>query len=157
VWFHAFKGAVEVSASVGTDGTIVVGANTAYEYGFTPGGHEKWRVSLDRSLTYSSPAVTADGLAYFGDNNGYLRVVRAATGQSVATERGLRGLWAAQAIDEHHDVYFGTQGGRVYGYTAQGHRLFDLTASGPIDSYPALTGDGTLIIGDEKGTLYAIG
>jgi hypothetical protein len=64
---------------------------------------------------------------------------------------------AAQAIDSKGDVYFGTRGKHIYGFGPQGTKLFDLTASAPIDSYPALTGNGDLIIGDQAGTLYAIG
>ena len=73
------------------------------------------------------------------------------------TDSGLKGLWAAQVVDAHGDVYFGTQGGHVYGYSPSGHVLFDLPVSGPIDSYPAMTATGVLIVGDERGTLYAIG
>jgi len=157
VWTHTFSGSVEVSASVGSDGTIVVGTNDPYEYGFTPNGEVKWRVSRDHSFSYSSPSVTPDGFAYFGDNNGVLRVVRSDDGRVVVTDAGTKGLWGAQAIDSRHDVYFGTQGGHIYGFNATGGTLFNLPATGPIDSYPALTANGTLIIGDQAGTLYAIG
>jgi hypothetical protein len=34
--------------------------------------------------------------------------------------------------------------------------LFDVDLGAPIDSYPALTGDGTLIVGATDGTLAAI-
>ena len=67
------------------------------------------------------------------------------------------GPLGAQVVDAHGDVYFGTQGAHVYGYSLSGHLLFDLPVSGPIDSYPAMTAGGVLIVGDEKGTLYAIG
>ena len=69
---------------------------------------------------------------------------------------GRKGLWAAQAVDRRGDVYFATQHGDVYGFSPHGHRLFQLTVSGPVDSYPALTPAGTLIVGDQAGTLYAI-
>ena len=155
-WSRAFPGAVEVSASVAADGTIVVGANTPYEYGLTPGGRIIWRFHR-HSLTYSSPSVTAGGTAYFGDNAGQLRLVDADTGKLLGVLDGDQGLWAAQAIDRRGDVYFATQHGDVYGFNPQGHRLFLLRVSGPVDSYPALTPNGTLIVGDQAGTLYAIG
>ena len=155
-WHRTFKGAVEVSAAVGTDGTVVVGTNDPYEYAFTPSGGLKWRV-LRGTQSYSSPSVSPDGNTYFGGNTGQLQVVRTSTGRAVTTDKGLQGLWAAQVVDAQGDVYFGTQGAHVYGYSPSGHVLFDLPVSGPIDSYPAMSGSGTLIVGDEKGTLYAIG
>ena len=155
-WHRTFKGAVEVSASVGADGTVVVGTNDPYEYAFTPSGGLKWRV-LRGTQSYSSPSVSPDGNTYFGGNTGQLQVVRTSTGRAVTTDKGLQGLWAAQVVDAQGDVYFGTQGAHVYGYSPSGHLLFDLPVSGPIDGYPAMTASGVLIVGDEKGTLYAIG
>jgi outer membrane protein assembly factor BamB len=155
-WHRTFKGAVEVSAAVGADGTVAVGTNDPYEYAFTPSGGLKWRV-LRSTQSYSSPSVSPDGNTYFGGNTGHLQVVRTSTGREVSTDKGRQGLWAAQVVDAHGDVYFGTQGAHVYGYSPSGHLLFDLPVSGPIDSYPAMTASGVLIFGDEKGTLYAIG
>jgi len=155
-WHRTFKSAVEVSAAVGADGTVVVGTNDPYEYAFTPSGRLKWRV-LRGTQSYSSPSVSPDGNTYFGGNTGKLRVVRTSTGRAVTTDKGLQGLWAAQVVDAQGNVYFGTQGAQVYGYSPSGHLLFDLPVSGPIDGYPAMTASGVLIVGDEKGTLYAIG
>lgn len=67
------------------------------------------------------------------------------------------GVWTAPAIDARHDVYFGTRAGHVYGFAAGGRRLFDLDTSATVDSYPALAGDGTLLIGSQSGVLSAIG
>lgn len=156
-WFHAFRGSVEVSAAVSRTGTIVVGANTGFEYGFSPSGQQRWKVSLNRAFSYSSPAVSSAGIAYFGDNNGVLHAVWARSGRPVTSYHGGHALWAAQAIDRSGDVYFGTQGHTVEGYTASGHQLFDVAVSGAVDSYPALTGTGQLVVGDQKGILYAIG
>ncbi len=155
-WFHRFHGQVETSAAVSAGGTIVVGTNDPYEYGFSPGGRVVWRVRRGAE-SYSSPSVSPGGRAYFGANNGLLRVVSAGSGAPVVTLAGRMGLWAAQAVDARGDTYFGTQGRRIYGFDRQGRRLFVITASGPIDSYPALTATGELIIGDEAGTLYAVG
>ena len=155
-WHRTFRGAVEVSAAVGADGTVVVGTNDPYEYAFTPSGGLKWRV-LRNTQSYSSPSVSPDGNTYFGGNTGHLQVVRTSSGRAVTTDKGLQGLWAAQVVDAHGDVYFGTQGAHVYGYSPSGRLLFDLPVSGPIDSYPAMTADGELIVGDENGILYAIG
>ncbi len=93
---------------------MVVGANDPYEYAFTPSGRLKWRV-LRGTQSYPSPSVSPDGNTYFGGNTGKLQVVRMSTGRAVTTDKGLQGLWAAQVVDAHGNVYFGTQGAQVYG------------------------------------------
>jgi outer membrane protein assembly factor BamB len=154
-WSYATAAPIEVSASVGADGTVVVSTNNRDVYALMPTGSLKWR-SGRGTESYSSSSVSG-ALAYYGDNSGDLHVVREQNGAPVVTDHGTKGLWAAQAVDEKGDVYFGTQGRHIYGFGPSGSRLFDLTASGPIDSYPALTANGVLIIGDQAGTLYAIG
>jgi outer membrane protein assembly factor BamB len=154
VWQYATTAPIEVSASVSTGGTIVVGTNNRFVYALKPNGALKWRSELGTE-SYSSSSVSGT-LAYYGDNSGALHVVREQNGAAIATDHGTKGLWAAQAVDSRGDVYFGTQGKHIYGFGPHGSRLFDISASGPIDSYPALTANGVLIIGDEAGTLYAI-
>jgi hypothetical protein len=155
-WRFGVGSAIEVSPAVAPDGTIVVGTNGPYQYGLTPSGHVGWKLRR-QSETYSSTSVTRDGLAYYGDNDGVVYVVNVATGAPVIKYQGLQGVWAIPVVDSEHHVYFGTQGGHIYDFTYSGKKLFDIDAHGPIDSYPAITGDGTLIVGTEKGTLYAIG
>ncbi len=155
VWRYTTAAPIEVSASVGADGTVVVSTNDRYVYALKSDGSLKWR-SARGTESYSSSSVSGP-LAYYGDNSGTLHVVREKTGTPVTTDHGAKGLWAAQAVDGKGDVYFGTQGKQIDGFGPHGTKLFSLTASGPIDSYPALTANGDLIIGDEAGTLYAIG
>jgi outer membrane protein assembly factor BamB len=154
-WEYTTTAPIEVSPAVGADGTVIVSTNDRFAYALSSSGKLKWRSELG-SESYSSASVSG-GLAYYGDNAGGLHVVAERDGALVFTDRGVKGIWSAQAIDEHGDVYFGTQGRHIYGYNRRGKLLFDLEASGPIDSYPALTAGGALVIGDEAGTLYAIG
>jgi outer membrane protein assembly factor BamB len=155
LWRFTVGSDIEVSPAVGPDGTVVVGTNDPYQYGLSPTGQLRWRVRR-QSQTYSSTAVTADGLAYYGDNNGVVYVAKSAGGSPVVQYRGVHGVWAEPVIDSAHNVYFGTQGGHIYGFGYGGTRLFDVNAHSAIDSYPALGADGTLYIGTEQGKLYAI-
>jgi outer membrane protein assembly factor BamB len=157
LWHFAAGSSSEVGAAVAPDGTIVFGSNDS-EYGISPDGKEVWR-HANGTRTYSSPVVTHDGLAYYGDNRGRVTALDAKSGKLVARVVGLEsppGVWTAVAVDAHHDVYFGTANGHIYGFGAKGQSLFDLEAGGPVDSYPALADDGTLLIGSESGTLYAL-
>lgn len=146
----------EVSPAVGRDGISIFGTNDDFEYGIDPAGRELWRYPRN-SLSYSSPAVTDGGLAYFGDHNGYMNVVDARSGCLVRRYKGSDEVWTAPAIDAKGDVYFGTKNGHIFGFAFDGAMLFDIAAGGVADSYPALAADGTLIIGSSNGTLYAVG
>ena len=145
----------EVSPAVSRDGIAVFGTNDMFQYGVDRDGL-LWRFPRN-SLTYSSPAVTAEGLAYFGDHNGYMNVVDVHTGSLVARYQGGGEIWTSPAIDARGDVYFGTKNGHILGFAFDGTKLFDIDTQRTVDSYPAITADGTLLIGSENGTLYAIG
>jgi outer membrane protein assembly factor BamB len=163
-WRFTAHAPIEVSPAVAPDGTVVVGTNDGYEYGVHPGGTVAWRYPV-KVYSYSSPVVTPDGLAYFGDNDGYLDVVAASTGTPVGRYDGAFralsadgvGAWTAPLVDSHHDVYFGTASGHILGFSYAGAALFDLSTGATVDSYPALTANGTLLIGSDSGLLYAVG
>jgi outer membrane protein assembly factor BamB len=164
LWRFLARDISEVSPAVSPDGTVVFGANDDSEYGVGPDGRLRWEHSTG-ALTYSSPAVTHDGLVYFGDHHGFVNALRASDGKLFSRVLGLGrtaqrrsvGVWTAPAVDARHDVYFGTRPGHIYGFDARGRRLLDIDTGATVDSYPALAGDGTLIIGSESGVLYAIG
>jgi outer membrane protein assembly factor BamB len=164
-WSWASPADIEVSAGVAPDGTVVVGPNNEWAYGLSPAGQQRWQWRKG-DWSYSSAAVTPDGRAWFGDHLGFLDVLNASTGtelrrlgtipKSEPHPDGV-GVWTAPAVDGRGDVYFGTVVGHVYGFNANGGRLFDLPTAGQVDSYPALDASGTLYIGSTDGVLYAIG
>ena len=162
-WRYQAGAAIEVSTSVAPNGIVVLGTNDPYEYGITPAGKVAWRYPR-KVFSYSTPAVTTDGIAYFGDNDGYVDAVRAATGKVLGrygvTTKAMSsvgvGVWTAPLVDAHHDVYFGTASGHILGFTYNGSPLLDITTGSIVASYPAMTANGTLLIGSDNGTLYAI-
>ncbi len=156
-WRRSLSAAVEVSASTDTEGNVFVTDNAGTAYSFSRSGTRRWSARVGQE-SYSSSSVSPTGLLFVGDNGGHLTVVRSATGAPVRhIDTASAGLWAAQAIDERGDVYVGTRSSSVEGFGPTGRRLFRVPLSGNVDGYPALTANGTLIIGDEAGMLYAIG
>ncbi len=156
-WRHLLGAPIEVSASVDGSGDVFVTDNHGVAYSFSRSGAPRWHRPVGHE-SYSSSSVTPEGLLYIGDNSGDLNVVRSATGSPVRIlHTGDSGLWAAQVLDGRGDVYVGTQGKAIEGYGPSGQQLFRIAVSGAVDSYPALTARGTLIVGDQAGTVYAIG
>lgn len=162
-WRKGLDELVEVSPAVASDGTVVVGGNAPYERGFSPAGKQLWRYDR-RAETYSSPVVTDDGIAYFGDHHGVVTGVDVASGGVVARYLGPTrrpadnrsiGVWTSPVIDAHHDVFWGTRSGHVRGVAKDGRELFDLDVDATVDSYPALA-DGLLVVGLTDGRLLGI-
>jgi outer membrane protein assembly factor BamB len=60
-------------------------------------------------------------------------------------------------VDRNYRVYLGTQSGHAFGLDPKGAVLFDVDLDGPVDSSPALTAAGTLVIGARNTSLTAIG
>lgn len=163
-WRWRAPAIVEVSAAVAPDGTVVVGPNDDYVYGLSADGALRWKWRKG-DWSYSSAAITPDGRAYLGDHLGFLDVLDASTGDLVRRHATIAksephpggvGVWTAPAVDAAGNVYFGTVVGHVYGFAADGRRLFDLDVGATVDSYPALGADGTLYIGSAGGDLYAL-
>jgi outer membrane protein assembly factor BamB len=100
--------------------------------------------------------VAPDGVAYFGDHRGRIDAIDTRRGCVVASHRLDGEVWTAPAVDRDGDAYAGTKNGHITGFRADGTRLFDIATGAAVDSYPAIAGDGTLLIGSTDGSLYAI-
>jgi outer membrane protein assembly factor BamB len=149
-------GDTEVSPGLAPDGTVLLGTNGTQEWAYRPDGSLLWH--SPRVITYSSPSVTATGVAYLADHSGQVHVLDTATGRERGTYRVTKTqIWSSTVVDKDYRVYFGGQNGHVYGLSPTGAVLLDVNLGAPIDSYPALTGDRTLIVGASNGTLAAIG
>jgi outer membrane protein assembly factor BamB len=163
LWRYSTEELIEVSPAVGPGNVTIIGSNDPYEYAVNSDGSLRWRFRKD-SQTYGSPAATADGKAVFGDHKGRVHTVDITTGSETSTAFGEQkqsrsrsvGVWTSPAIDRIGNIYVGTRLGHIYGFSAIGTRLFDVDTTDTVDSYPALTGDGALIIGSSNGLLYAI-
>jgi outer membrane protein assembly factor BamB len=163
-WRQDLGSTSEVSPAVAPDGTVVAASNDPVTRAFSPAGREVWR--YDRHAeTYSSPVVTDDGIAYFGDHHAVVTGLDVTTGKVVARYQGPRekpkdgrsiGIWTSPVIDSTHAVYWGSRSGHLHAVDAAGKQLFDLDTGATLDSYPAL-GDGLLVVGVTDGRLLAVG
>jgi outer membrane protein assembly factor BamB len=154
-WSVTTPAAVEVSPAVAVNGIVVFGSNTRYEYGVDPDGHVRWKERIG-NYTYSSPVTLAGRRVAFGNHSGQMTILDTDTGHVIRRDTGAGELWTSAAVDSRGDLYFASRTGHIYGFEPGGRQLFDLDAGGKFDSYPALAPDGTLLIGDDNGTLFAL-
>lgn len=146
----------EVSAGLAPDGTVLLGTNGSREWAYHPDGAQAW--SAPRYITYSSPAVTASGLAYVGDHGGTVTAFDVRTGAVVKSYKvNGQEIWSSTVVDRSYRLYYANQAGHVFGLAPDGGVLFDVNVGGPVDSYPALSADHHLIVGSRNGLLTSIG
>jgi outer membrane protein assembly factor BamB len=153
-WSVTTPAPVEVSPAIATNGIVIFGSNNRLEYGVSPNGHVRWKEKIG-NYTYSSPIAFGDRRVAFGNHSGQMAILNTDTGRVIGRDTGAGELWTSAAVDVHGDLYFASRTGHVYGFDANGRRLFDFAAGGKFDSYPALAPDGTLLLGDDNGTLFA--
>lgn len=145
----------EVSAGVAADHTALLGTNGGREWAYHPDGRQAWKAT--RVITYSSPITPNGGLAYVADHSGRIQVWETGSGRRVAGFGPLPAqIWSSTVVDKAYRLYFGTQDGHALGLAPDGSVLFDVSVGGSVDSYPALTDDGTLLIGSRNRMLTAI-
>ncbi|MEE8354065.1 MAG: PQQ-binding-like beta-propeller repeat protein, partial [Dehalococcoidales bacterium] len=102
----------------------------------------------------SSPAV-ADGLVYFGSNDGYFYAVDAFTGEERWRFYTKFPVKSSAAIADGK-VYFGTDNYSVYSLDAlTGDKVWEFATGSHVGSSPVIA-DGILYIGSMDGSLYAL-
>jgi PQQ-like domain len=163
LWRFTVAKEVEVSPAVAANGTAILGTNDGFEYAVSPAGKQLWKQATN-SLSYSSPAVTRSGRAYYGDNAGVMTAASLVSGsvlQSLDADPSVHtpaaNIWTAPLVDSAGDVYYGTNGGQIYGYSRTGSQLFVISTGKTVAGYPALSGSGDLLIASDNGYLYSIG
>jgi len=155
-WQVRIAQTIETGAALAEDGTVVFGGNDRIEYGIGPDGTVRWRHPIG-NYTYSTPLALPGDLVVYGNHSGEMTTLDAADGRPVRVDRGTGQIWTAAAVDSRGDVYFASRTGLIFGFAADGKRLFELAAGGTFDSYPAIAADGTLLVGGDDGVLRAIG
>jgi outer membrane protein assembly factor BamB len=113
---------VRASPAVGPDGRIYIATKASGEnfpaklIALSPGGHKVWdylveRVHVTPDDSYSSPAIGADGLIYFGAETGYVYALNpnGTLNWKFQLQHGIN--WSSPAIVGDGTLYLGTWGG----------------------------------------------
>jgi outer membrane protein assembly factor BamB len=121
-------------------------------------GNQLWRTPQLGGAIVGTPALSPQGVLYFGTFGRELVAVDAANGQILWTKPTAGWVWAGPTLVDGR-LYFGDLDGNLYAFQAQdGALVWQLKPElldGPIASSPLVSGE-TLYVTTEKGSLYAI-
>ncbi len=147
--------------SIGSDGTVYVGANNSNFYAVGPDGQLKWMYAAEPEVAgiWSAAAISADGRTlYFGANKGGVYALNAGDG-SLRWQYDIVGsIYNSPTLDSQGRLYTGSTVGHLFAIDAErGTRVFDYSVEAPVWTAPAIRADGTVVIGTLKGQVQVIG
>jgi outer membrane protein assembly factor BamB len=149
------------SPTIGSDGTIFIGANNSNMYAIAPDGNLKWLFEAERELAgiWTTPALSADGKTiYFGANKGGVYAVNTADGSKRWQLDVYGSIYASSVLDSRGVLYTGTTIEHLYANDATtGEMLWDLDVHNQVWCAPSIRPDGTLVFADRGGLVQVVG
>jgi outer membrane protein assembly factor BamB len=148
------------SPTVGSDGTIFIGANNSNMYAVAPDGRMKWLFEAERELAgiWTTAVLSADGSTlYFGANKGGVYAVDAETGTRRWQFPMYGSIYASSVLDARGTLYTGTTIEHVIALdSATGEQIWDYDAHNQVWSAPSIRPDGSLVIADRGGLIQVL-
>lgn len=157
-WTYTTGGEVNSSPTVGDDGTIYVGSNDGKLYVISPTGRLKCSYPAG-AVVQSSPVIGPDGILYFGSANGRMNAIYPDCTLRWSQRVTTNGVWTHPALSpDGTTVYYSTDDGYLYAtYTLSGALKWKSPWTyGGIQSSPAVGSDGTIYVGTQWGSLWAL-
>jgi outer membrane protein assembly factor BamB len=179
-WRFQTQGTLITSPTVDSYGTVFVASMDGKVYALEPPKEAgqpvkvRWSFSSgardDKGGFENAPVIDNEGTLYIGGNDGILYALDTKTGKVKWTFDGVAragyrtyAIFSSVAIGPDRTIYFGGKNGDLYALRERAG-AFRTTVEvlwryrlGPgIQSSPLLAADGTVYIGDEKGTLHAV-
>jgi len=161
-WKYPTLDGVASSPSIGTDGTIYVGASWWYQkqldsnlYAINPDGSLKWTYKIGGGI-FSSPAIDQDGTIYFGSFDRHLYALEDSV--TYAKERWSYNVnhWIMNSplIAEDGSVYFGGLNFKFVALDAGGNLKWEEQLGWCVFSSPIFDDAGHIIVGSKDQRLY---
>jgi outer membrane protein assembly factor BamB len=134
-------------------GEETAGPVWSFKTGFGPGAVE-WEYKVKYDIR-SSPAISDDGIIYFGADDDYLYAIDR-DGNFVWKFNCGNVVFPSPSIGTDGTVYIATGNKYIYAIDKEGQLIWKKKIQGGCYSSPAVDKSGTVYIGDSTGVLHAI-
>jgi outer membrane protein assembly factor BamB len=144
------------SPVIGTDGTIYVVSSDGSLYALNQDGTLKWSVT-GKGYKIIPPALGADGTIYTATNDTKFHALNSVDGTQKWEFKATDAISASPAIcDDGNIIVIAVFG--IYSLNPDGTQKWkiDIAGGDQIICAPAISTDGTIYVGSQKGVLYAI-
>lgn len=148
-------GDVNTSPAIAPDGTIyMAGTFNGVVHALSPDGDLLWRLPLGSAVSYSSPAVAADGTIYIGTVRGQLVAISPAgvLQWQALIRSSIR--FGSPSIGADGTIYVGSKAG-ISAVSPAGDILWQNETPGYVATAPAIATDGTIYVAAHEG-LFAL-
>jgi outer membrane protein assembly factor BamB len=146
-----FSGRMITAPAVMKDGTIVIAGSEGL-YFMSPDFETYREVKSTRGYN-SSAAITPDGLAVIGDEDGVISFFHS-NGTKKASFKTQGSIQSSPAIMKDGTVVIGSDDGHVYFLNPDGTLKAKFKTGDKVRSSPAITSDGTVVIGSVDENIY---
>jgi len=113
-----------------------------------------WELKLP-SICNSSPAISSNGTAYFGNFDGQLWAV-ATNGTRDWKFSTTMEIWSSPAVAEDGTIYFGCRDRHLYSLTSNGEKKWRFKTGGWVDASAAIGHNGAIYFGSWDKNFYAV-
>jgi outer membrane protein assembly factor BamB len=159
-WSYGVATMFPSAPAIATDGSTYVTEWGSAVHAVDQSGAFKWSYSIVMMLT-PSPALAADGTVYAGSSDyGVYQPFFAISpaGVKLWEYDTVGAVSGAASIDTNGTVYIATRNGKVIALSPDGALKWDYTVTtAALPSAPVIGADGTLYLGSEDYSLYALG
>ena len=166
-WTFETAGPITSSPALSSDGLVLVGSHDGRLRAIDAQGKLRWSFATSDTI-FSSPALSAFGAVVFGADDDFLYELDGRNGKSLWK---MRAGSCAQTLGVGPDasrcdvdggptigldgtIYFG--GDAVYAVNPNGDLRWRFATGGHVSSAPAVTPDGTVVVGSLDNNVYAI-
>jgi outer membrane protein assembly factor BamB len=152
----AGPGATLTSLALGKDGQILYGDSSGFAYSFSGTPSLAWQRMMGSPII-SSPALSPSGDPTMTAKNGTVFALSLAQGTVswTATTNDTLGTSAA-AIADDGTVFVGSSDKHVLAFTSAGKPKWQFPTKDAVAATPVIGLDGSVMVGDVSGVLYAI-
>jgi len=118
----------------------------------------KWSVNTGKAVI-SSPAMSRDGVVYFGSFDQNLYAVDGKSGQTLWTFKTGGAVYSSPAIGSDGTIYVGSRDAKIYAVNPNGTKKWEFATGASefgVVASPSIGQSGTVYIGSHDGNMYAL-